>query len=460
MDQFKFKPSKIKYQTNITSLDSSHTKFTDNVNKKKELIVKKKNKLTVLEKKLIFHDTNNIKNENYILERISILEEIDNIDNFLSEIEHEELNYYSKTLNILLDYYNFNKVYDDTNNDNDINNINKNNNGDTVNKLPEKNKPDKLSILNEISRNGKKEKKNIKKKNNVVSNNIFNYINDKDEKILKIINKSTLFEDYKNIVDNVSKKIDNDVCISCGANKIIYRNEGIQSCVSCGESDNLKPEVDITNYKDSMIKKPILPYEKKNHFAVWLTQYQARESTEISDEIIHSIKNELIKYRYTDEEIKNLNFEKIKKILKSLKLSKYYKNISHIYSKITGYPPPSFNKEEEELLKKMFNEIQEPYKLNKPSTRKNFLSYSYVLYKFCEKLKYYAKKVGKIEDYRKYDKFTRFFILLKARNKLRGQDILWKKICEKLEWDFYPSVQTVKNGETLEDLEKSTDMPF
>ena len=87
MDQFKFKPSKIKYQTNIT----------DNVNKKKELIVKKKNKLTVLEKKLIFHDTNNIKNENYILERISILEEIDNINNFLSEIEHEELNYYSKT---------------------------------------------------------------------------------------------------------------------------------------------------------------------------------------------------------------------------------------------------------------------------------------------------------------------------------------------------------------------------
>ena len=191
---------------------------------------------------------------------------------------------------------------------------------------------------------------------------------------------------------------------------------------------------------------------------IGLTQYQARESTEISDEIINSIKNELIKYRFTEEEIKNLNFEKIKKILKALKLSKYYKNISHIYSKITGYPPPSFNKEEEELLKKMFNDIQEPYKLNKPSTRKNFLSYSYVLYKFCEKLKYNAKKIGKMDEYKKYDKFTKFFILLKARNKLRGQDILWKKICEKLEWDFYPSVQTVKNGETLEYLEKSIEI--
>ena len=191
-----------------------------------------------------------------------------------------------------------------------------------------------------------------------------------------------------------------------------------------------------------------------------LTQYQARESTEISDDIIKSINYELVKYRYTDEEIKNLNFEKIKKILKSLKLSKFYKNISHIYSKITNYSPPSFNKEEEELLKKMFNDIQEPYKINKPSTRKNFLSYSYVLYKFCEKLKYDSKKINKIDEYKKYDRFTKFFILLKARNKLRGQDILWKKICYELNWDFYPSVYTIKNGDTLEDIENSIEMPI
>ena len=122
MDQFKFKPSKIKYQTNITSLDSSHTKFTDNVNKKKDLIDKKKNKLIMLENKLNLHDINNIKNENYILERISILEEIDNIKNFLTEIEYEELNYYSKTLNILLDYYNFNKIYTDEINETELEN--------------------------------------------------------------------------------------------------------------------------------------------------------------------------------------------------------------------------------------------------------------------------------------------------------------------------------------------------
>jgi hypothetical protein len=281
MDQFKFKPSKIKYQTNITSLDSSHTKFTDNVIKKKDLIEKKKNKLILYEEKLKNHDYNNIKKETYISERIVILEEIESIKSFLNDIEDEELNYYSKTLNILLDYYDFNKVYntdeinDEINNGVPVNNeyIKNNYNEEIINNNLKEVKEikkglDKLLILNEISRNGKKEKKNTKKKSTKVSNNIFNYINDKDEQILKIINKSTLFEDYRYITENISKKIDNDKCISCGANKIIYRNEGIQSCISCGESDNLKPEIDITNYKDTMIKKPILPYEKKNHFAV------------------------------------------------------------------------------------------------------------------------------------------------------------------------------------------------
>ena len=229
---------------------SSHTKFTDNVNKKKDLIEKKKAKLILYEEKLKYHDEHNIKKETYIFERISILEEIENIKTFLNDIEDEELNYYSKTLNILLDYYNFNKVYNtdeindkinngEPNNDiyihNNKNDVGYNNENDVeinndLKKVKEnkKNSIDKLLILNEISRNGKKEKKNTKKKSNKVSNNIFNYINDKDEQILKIINKSTLFEDYRYITENISKKIDNDKCISCGANKIIYRNFNVK----------------------------------------------------------------------------------------------------------------------------------------------------------------------------------------------------------------------------------------
>ena len=63
---------------------------------------------------------------------------------------------------------------------------------------------------------------------------------------------------------------------------------------------------------------------------------------------------------------------------------------------------------------------------NCPSTRKNFLSYSYVLHKFCELLE--------------YDELISYFPLLKSREKLQQQDFIWKKICHDLEWEFIASV--------------------
>jgi len=43
------------------------------------------------------------------------------------------------------------------------------------------------------------------------------------------------------------------------------------------------------------------------------------------------------------------------------------------------------------------------------------LSYSYVLYKFCELLS--------------EDKYLKYFPLLKSKEKLYQQDVIWKKIC-------------------------------
>ena len=49
-------------------------------------------------------------------------------------------------------------------------------------------------------------------------------------------------------------------------------------------------------------------------------------------------------------------------------------------------PAPKLSPYLEDKLKLMFSEIQEPFEKHCPPTRKNFLSYSYVLYKFCELL--------------------------------------------------------------------------
>ncbi len=155
-----------------------------------------------------------------------------------------------------------------------------------------------------------------------------------------------------------------------------------------------------------------------------MSQFQAKESTEIDEEIINLIKVELKKQRI--KSVERMELSKMKQILKKLKLNDYYEHIPYIKSKITGKPAPTINRETEEKLKKMFDQIQEPFDRHCPPDRINFLSYSYVLHKFCQLLE--------------LDDFIKCFPLLKSRQKLRNQDQIWKGICSDLKWQFYPSV--------------------
>ena len=66
------------------------------------------------------------------------------------------------------------------------------------------------------------------------------------------------------------------------------------------------------------------------------------------------------------------------------------------------------------------------FDVNCPLDRKNFLSYSYVLYKFCELL-------GE-------DAFLKYFPLLKSKEKLYQQDQVWQKICKEMRWQFIRSM--------------------
>ena len=93
---------------------------------------------------------------------------------------------------------------------------------------------------------------------------------------------------------------------------------------------------------------------------------------------------------------------------------------------LTGEDIPTLNRKTEELLRNMFKEIQQPFQKHCPSDRSNFLSYSYVLHKFCELLE--------------LDEFIECFPYLKSNDKLRQQDAIWKNICKELEWEYIPSI--------------------
>lgn len=103
-----------------------------------------------------------------------------------------------------------------------------------------------------------------------------------------------------------------------------------------------------------------------------------------------------------------------------------YEHTNAICNILNGVPPPKLSPDLEDKLKAMFVEIQEPFQRNCPRNRKNFLSYSFTLYKFAELLGEDALKQN--------------FPLLKSSEKLYAQDQIWKKICKDLKWEFIPSL--------------------
>lgn len=151
---------------------------------------------------------------------------------------------------------------------------------------------------------------------------------------------------------------------------------------------------------------------------------RTQENTEIPASVVDAVKAEFKKTRTTTRaEIKP---SKVREFLKKLKLNKWYEHTNAICNILNGVPAPKLPVALEERLKAMFAEIQEPFERNCPPNRKNFLSYGYTLYKFCELL-------GE-------DEYLQYFPLLKSNEKLYAQDQIWKKICKDLQWEFIPSV--------------------
>jgi hypothetical protein len=181
---------------------------------------------------------------------------------------------------------------------------------------------------------------------------------------------------------------------------------------------------DKPSYKDPPREVTYYAYKRINHFNEWLAQFQAKESTEIPEDIFQAILDELKKERITNTE--NVKPTKVREILKKLKCTNFYEHVPYILNRINGKTAPVMSREVEEKLRFMFKEIQSSFIKHCPKTRSNFLSYSYVLYKFCELLE--------------LDNYLQCFPLLKNRDKLYNQDKIWEKICTDLRWQFIKSI--------------------
>jgi hypothetical protein len=435
------------------TLDATHQSILDDFEKRRLNIDNVKQQIILLEEE-ISKDNQRILESNDPIEKMKIRQNIWDMDDELQRLKEEvdntennidERQYLLKTGNLLSAYYN---TEEDEQDGNSFENFNKS----------FKNKKDgKKSVLDWISYDKKtktnyslKEGKpiieltsNKKKSDKDDNSNETNKSNDSknDSKNNKNNNsgirkspkmsKKMLYQKYMSLIDEdfVNEESDGefqdmDMCDSCNTEMLLEQNTGTLLCVNCGIQEQLLIDSDKPSYKDPPKEMTSFCYKRINHLNEFLAQFQAKETTEIPEEIYNEILVEIKKERI--ENMADITQDKLRTILRKIKRNDYYEHRAYIINQLNGLPPPVISPEVEEIIRSMFKEIQIPFQKYCPKKRKNFLSYNYVMYKFFELLE--------------LDEYLKCFQLLKSRNKLHQQDVIWKKICADVKWQYIPSL--------------------
>ena len=363
--------NKLKENNKKQNLDTTHNNIVNKINNNDiKLIPELENKLEYLKESL--------KEKSTIDKQLDIIDNIKNIKKQIKDLKFYKKNYYLENSELIFQYFDSKK---------------KISHGELVNK----------KSLNSFFKIDKEDNQEISKLNK----NIDKYFNNIDKNNFN-------FENFC---------YDSDICKFCKKGELVpVDSDGIVICTNCSKSFKILVENEKPCYKEPPKEVCFYAYKRINHLREILAQFQAKESTQIPDEVLLNIKNQIKKERV---ELKNLTNIKAKEILKNLGYNKYYEHIPFIKDKL-GIKPPVMTPDLEEKLCTLFMDIQAPYSKYCPKDRVNFLNYYYTLYKLCELL-------DKTE-------FLLYFPMLKDRDKRIEQDEIWKKICNELNWKFIPTL--------------------
>ena len=235
---------------------------------------------------------------------------------------------------------------------------------------------------------------------------------------------------WRNVTNDLTNMQDyimgSDLCETCQIGELIPQDEeGVLICNNrkCGRFITYIVDSSKPNNKEPPNEVSYTAYIRLNHFKEILSQFQAKETTQIPEEVLAAIRSRIKKERITDMSL--INYDKMRDILRKLGLNKYFEHIQYINS-LFGIKPPVMNEELHETLCVLFIEIQKPWAVHCPASRTNFFNYTYTLHQLCVLL-----------DQTQY---LPYIPMMKDREKQLEQDMIWKKVCHDLDWEFFPSV--------------------
>ena len=237
--------------------------------------------------------------------------------------------------------------------------------------------------------------------------------------------KKVMGIEYKKSED---ERIYNNLCKLCLKTNTMYEDfkGGCEVCSECGYVSSMKIVTGTQSCKLSYNESqeyyntPKVDYKKINYFTEWLMQIQGKERISVPDTVINDLLEEL---GQSSVNVNKLSHSYLKRLLKITNHSKYYDYIPSILKIISGIQPLSIPEPIEKVMKYMFGVVQNAWTIHKPDKRKNFFSYPYTFHKFCQIL-----NLGE---------YLQYFPLLKSREKIKDQEILWEKLMTIIQQEYY-----------------------
>lgn len=221
----------------------------------------------------------------------------------------------------------------------------------------------------------------------------------------------------------------------CGTHLSINTRTSVLVCQQCGaETSYIDTTPAHTAFNDDSCRdRRRYEYDRAVHFNSKMAHLQGKEPLEVPIHVIDLVMAELFRTGTRVTTVHRISHSDIRAVLKLLNRShpgmrKYYENTSQIRSRITGIPCICLPDHVEDRCREMFVLLQpvfEELRVTMLPGRKNFLNYSFTLYKILQ--------IIGVATNREHH------TLLKGEEKIKQQDLIFRAICERLGWEWVPT---------------------
>ena len=245
----------------------------------------------------------------------------------------------------------------------------------------------------------------------------------------EIIADTFLQYDYTNIDIKCDERPDNRC--TCGGTSTMESKTSETIC-KCGKTEKVFGAVfeDEQFFFQEGQRTKHGKYDPTKHCKFWLDRIQAKESADLPEKLINSIK---LKIKRDNVWLERLACSTIRIYLKELKKTKYNDHVPLIRKIITGIEPTQLTDREVKLVYVYFGRVMQIFNRTKPEDIYNSPYHPFFIYKILEQiLKSPDNRVRKYE--------ILLCIHLQSRDTLIADDLIWLPICEQIpEFTYIPT---------------------